>query len=450
MYSLNSEADTAGQTARRGSPPSPSPTPSRPSGGPAGPFARMSEALLSRLLSWAAGPTGRPTPLAPPARQRLLDAALAVAFALVAVRYAISAPNAPVGPLDVTLLAACTPLPLAWRRRTPLVAGAAQLPLATALLLRHAYPDVLFVAAVIGMVALYSTVAYSPYRRLALAGLPFSGAVLVVLFSRAKLPHFPNSLVGALLVFPVVVAALGHRIWMRRAEESRARLRTLRRNQIEALGQAVEHERGRIARELHDVVTHNVSVMVIQAGAARMVVDKNPAVAREALLAIEASGRAAMADLRHVMGLLTMVTPGDDPAERAPQPGLDGLEALVSRIQLTGIDITLSVTGERRALPPVLELTAYRVVQEALTNMVKHAVGASAAVRIDHLPRELSIEVVNTEGRPSEAAVTGSGKGLAGLRDRLAVYGGTLHTGPRLTGGYRVIASLPLELEEDL
>jgi signal transduction histidine kinase len=219
------------------------------------------------------------------------------------------------------------------------------------------------------------------------------------------------------------------------------------------LRQAVEHERARIARELHDVVTHNVSVMVIQAGAGRMVVDKDPALAKETLLAIETGGRAAMTDLRQVMGLLTMDSSDEGSAAQvdlSPRSRLDGLEALVGRIRPTGIHIDLRTTGERRALLPDVELTAYRVVQEALTNMVKHAVGASAVIHVDYGPRELSVEIVNTEGRPGEAAATGGGRGLAGLRERLALHGASLSAGARLTGGYRVKASIPLKPPESM
>ncbi|WP_042377228.1 sensor histidine kinase [Streptacidiphilus melanogenes] len=406
----------------------------------------------------SAGPTAwllratEPLPR-PTRRQQLLDAGLALAFALVALRYALTTPNLPASPLDVRLLAPAAAAPLAWRRRAPLPALWAQLGFSMALLARHVFPDLLFTASLVAAVALYSAVAHSPHRRLCLLSAPVAVAVLIVLVSRARLPHFPNGLVGALLLFPVVVTALGQRLWARRAEESRARVRALEQDRIEALRLAVEHERARIARELHDVVTHNVSVMVIQAGAARMVVDQNPALAKEALLAIESGGRAAMTDLRHVMGLLTMEGSAAPDAEQqpelAPQPGLDGLDALVERIRLTGIRIDLTVSGERRALPPGVELTAYRVVQEALTNMVKHATGADALVQVDYGPRELSVDVANTEGRPGEAAATGGGKGLLGLRERLALYGGTLHTGPRLTGGYRVKALIPLDLLED-
>ncbi|WP_042366093.1 sensor histidine kinase [Streptacidiphilus neutrinimicus] len=399
-------------------------------------------------------------------RQRLLDTGLALAFVLVAVRYSLETPNRPASPLAVTLLAAVAAGAPAWRRRAPLAALWLQLACDLTLLACHAFPDVLFAVSLVGAIALYSAVAHSPHRRLSLAAAPVAATVLVLLISRARLPHFPTWVVGALLLFPVVVAALGQRLWARRAEESRARVRALELDRIEALREAVEHERARIARELHDVVTHNVSVMVIQAGAARMVLDQKPELAKEALLAIESGGRAAMTDLRHVMGLLTMgdsdvpegsggfaasarsgVTTSE--AELAPQPGLDGLEALADRIRLTGIRIDLAVTGERRALSPGVELTAYRVVQEALTNMVKHAAGATAFVQVDYGTQELSVVVANTEGRPGAAAATGSGRGLLGLRERVALYGGTLQTGPRLTGGYRVKALIPLDSLED-
>ncbi|MGW9118589.1 sensor histidine kinase, partial [Streptomyces sp. NPDC055663] len=213
----------------------------------------------------------------------------------------------------------------------------------------------------------------------------------------------------------------------------------------------------RIARELHDVVTHNVSVMVIQAGAARTVMKTSPGQAAEALLAVEAGGRAAMTELRHVMGLLTMADEDGDEepdagadlagtaAELTPQPGLDQLEMLVGRVRDTGLAVDLTVTGSPRPLPPGLELAAYRVVQEALTNTVKHASGATAAVTVEYGLQQLRVEVTDAGGHPGEGANAGSGRGLIGLRERLAVYDGTLNTGRRLTGGYRVEALIPLE-----
>jgi signal transduction histidine kinase len=207
-----------------------------------------------------------------------------------------------------------------------------------------------------------------------------------------------------------------------------------------ATRRAVQEERARIARELHDVVTHNVSMMTVQAGAARKVMDSAPDQAREALLAVEAGGRAAMSELRHVMGLLTM----PEAVDLAPQPGLDQVAALAGRIRDTGVPVELVVSGTPVPLPPGVDLAAYRVVQEALTNTVKHAAGASVAITVDYRPGEVRVEVADTGGVPSPAAASGNGRGLMGLRERLAVYDGTLDAGPRGTGGYRVRAVIPV------
>ena len=334
-------------------------------------------------------------------------------------------------------------LPLVFRRRYPLAVLWAVLAIASAVSDNDAALRVSFYACVI---AAYTAAVYSPYRLPALASLPFA-ALLYTRLREPAVPTVPDDAVPFLILIPIAVAADGLRRWKRHADEGRARLSTLELEQAEALHQAAEHERARIARELHDVVTHNVSVMVIQAGAARKVMQANPDQAREALLAVEAGGRAAMTELRHVMGLLTLDGDGADPAattDLMPQPGLDRLEALVQRVRDTGTPVELTVTGEPRPLLPGVELTAYRVVQEALTNTVNHAAGATATALIDYGTDELRIEVTDTGGRPNGAAATGNGRGLIGLRERLAVYGGTLHTGPRLTGGYRVTAQIPL------
>ncbi len=209
-----------------------------------------------------------------------------------------------------------------------------------------------------------------------------------------------------------MVAANGLRTWRRRADEDRRRLRDLERDQEDALHRAVEHERARIARELHDVVTHNVSVMVIQAGAARTVMTGAPEQAREALLAVEAGGRAALAELRRVMGLLAVDTDAPEPAGTAdltPQPGLDRLAALIGRVRETGLPVELTVTGERRAVPSGVELAAYRVVQEALTNTVKHATGATATVLVEYGAEQLRVEAPTPAANPVPAPMRATG-----------------------------------------
>jgi signal transduction histidine kinase len=335
-------------------------------------------------------------------------------------------------------------LPLVLRRRYPLAVLWIVLATASVVSDSDAALRLSFYACVI---AAYTAAVFSPYRLPALASLPLA-ALLYTQIRESAVPTVPDDAVPFLILIPIAVAADGLRRWKRRADEDRARLSTLEHEQAEALQRAAEHERARIARELHDVVTHNVSVMVIQAGAARKVMQARPDQAREALLAVEAGGRAAMAELRNVMGLLTMDSDGPDPAGTAgltPQPSIDRLEALVRRIRDTGTPAELTVAGQPRPLLPGVELTAYRVVQEALTNTVKHAAGATASVLIEYGTDQLRVEVTDSGGTPGASATTGNGHGLIGLRERLAIYGGTLTAGLRLTGGYRVTAQIPLE-----
>lgn len=328
-------------------------------------------------------------------------------------------------------------LPLVFRRRYPLAVLWIVLAAAPVVAEYDAALRLSFYACVI---AAYTAAVYSPYRIPALVSLPLA-ALLYARIREPAVPTVPDDTVPFLILIPIAVVADGLRRWKHRVS-------ALEREQAEALRRATEHERARIARELHDVVTHNVSVMVIQAGAARKAMDATPDQAREALLAVEAGGRAAMAELRHVMGLLTMDSDSPEPAAGAdltPQPGLDRLEALVQRVRDTGVPVELTVAGKPRPVPPGVELAAYRVVQEALTNTVKHAAGARATVVVEYTADRLRIEVTDTGGKPGASAATGNGRGLIGLRERLAVYGGTLQTGHRLTGGYRVTAQIPLE-----
>ncbi|UUU27986.1 sensor histidine kinase [Streptomyces sp. DSM 40750] len=406
------------------------------------------------LLTRPTGPPPRPT-----RRGRTFDAAMALAIGVGSVYYVldnmtgivdrgdrpVAAPGEWIGPVIVAIIASA---PLTLRRRYPL--AVLWIVLAAVMVTPHDAPRLTFYACV---VAAYSAAAYSPHRIPALASL---GMAVLLVSTDSALPTVPDQYAPYLILVPIVVAADGLRTWKLRTDEGRRRLSAMEREQAEALRRAIEHERARIARELHDVVTHNVSVMVIQAGAARKVMDAHPDQAREALLAVEAGGRAAMTELRHVMGLLTPDTPADPhspgPAgmvDLAPQPGLGQLETLVARVCKTGMPVKLTVTGQRRPLPSGIELAAYRVVQEALTNTVKHAAGASAAVTVDYTATHLRVEVTDTGGTPgtprTTGSATGAGRGLIGLRERLAVYGGTLHTGPHCADGYRVTALIPLE-----
>jgi len=335
------------------------------------------------------------------------------------------------------VLAVLTALPLVFRRRYPLAAFWAVI---GATLLYHLSPGLdpafTFTACVI---AAYSAVMYSSYQVAAIAG-ALAGAGLIVGLHKATVPAIRPGLVTFLFLIPVVLAANTIHTW-------RQRVRTVEAERETATRMALERERSRIAQELHDVVTHNVSVMMVQAGAARKVMAAAPERAHEALLAVESSGRAAMTELRHVMGLLAMNGDALDPDTEAlaPPPGVSQVAALAARVRDTGVPIELTVSGSPIPLSTGQDLAAYRVVQEALTNTVKHASGASVKITIDYQPNALRVEVTDTGGAPSATVRSGGGRGLIGLRERLALYGGTLEAGKIATGGYRVHAVIPME-----
>jgi signal transduction histidine kinase len=338
------------------------------------------------------------------------------------------------------LLVTLTALPLLVRRRFPL--SAFWVVLCAAL----ADPDLVsWITVATLLIATASALRYSRNPVPATGGFALAATLVSFAFRHDDTPPVPPGLLVALLVL-AALAGLA-RCWQLRLQAARQRLLDLEREQREATRRAVEEERARIAAELHDVVTHNVSVMVIQAGAARKVLDSEPELAREALLAVESGGRAAMAELRHVMGLLAASGTGRDAAagrdELEPQPGLGQLAALVDRVRAAGTPVSVDLAVPPEPLPSGVDLTAYRVVQEALTNTVKHAAGASATVAIGHDGDWLEIEVADSGGTPGPQARTGGGRGLIGLRERLAVYGGTLESGRRIGGGYVITARVP-------
>ncbi len=355
-------------------------------------------------------------------------------------------------PSFILLGVALTTAPLALRRRYPITAFCVIL---TAVIATSNYTTTVTFATVI--LAAYSAVVYSRFRRMALLGVS-TGAIIVTAAFPNTTPPVPARYTALLVLMPTVAVAIAMRIWRQRAGDSAERLLQAEAEHEAETRRAVEAERARIASELHDVVTHNVSVMVVQAGAARRVLGSSPGQAREALLAVEASGRTAMGELRHLLGLLAPageLADGDD-AVLVPQPGVGQVRSLVDRVRAAGLPVELTVTGAR-ALPPGVDLGAYRVVQEALTNVIKHANQARTVVRIEYRPRELLI-TVSDDGRPADApspGVTpglarprrqdGGGRGLIGLRERIAIYGGELDAGPRLGGGWRVQARIPLE-----
>jgi len=240
------------------------------------------------------------------------------------------------------------------------------------------------------------------------------------------------------IVLPVLLG-LAVRSLRDRSRELAEQTAELQREREENARRAVLEERVRIARELHDVVAHHVSVMGVQAGAARRVMARRPDQAEEALSSIEASSRQAVVELHRLLGFLRRE--GQEDA-RAPQPDLAQLPELIAQASQGELAVDLSVEGEPRPLPGTLELSVYRVIQEALTNALKHSGGTAATVRVSYEAATLEVEVAD-DGRGGIPA-DGGGHGLIGMRERVRLHGGHLRTGPAPAGGFMVHASFPL------
>jgi signal transduction histidine kinase len=232
------------------------------------------------------------------------------------------------------------------------------------------------------------------------------------------------------------------------AGSRRARTLATEKALVEAEARAaVGEERARIARELHDVVTHHVNLVVLQAMAASGMLDRDPERVREPLRVIESSGREALTEMRRLLGVLR-----EDDAERplAPQPGVADVDALVGSARTAGLSVGLAVSGTPRRLPAGLALTVYRIVQEALTNAARHAAGSRVGVSLRYEPESVEVAVVDDGGKQVEHGAPGGGRGLLGMRERVAVFAGTLETGPSADGGFAVHARLPAPPEEDV
>jgi signal transduction histidine kinase len=233
--------------------------------------------------------------------------------------------------------------------------------------------------------------------------------------------------------------ALGTRT--EQARELRLRVEAAERDRAIATERATNEERSRIARELHDVVAHSVSVMVVQASGVRRLLRDDQEREREALVSVEQIGRQALTEMRRMLGV--MRTGEDQPAALSPQPGLMHLDRLIAQVEEAGLPVTLQIEGERPDLSPGVDLSAYRIVQEGLTNALKHAKGAHAEVVIRYIDGLVQLEIAD-DGVGSPNGTPG-GHGLVGMRERVAVYGGTLEAGPRDGGGFVLRAELPVE-----
>ncbi|GAB4055239.1 sensor histidine kinase [Catellatospora paridis] len=284
------------------------------------------------------------------------------------------------------------------------------------------------------LICAYSAVAYGRSVRWAAALLVVSAIVSATLFAQS-IPQMPGWASPFAVLVPAGLFAFALRNARGRADAAARRAAALELEQAATARAAIVEERARIARELHDVVSHHVSVMVVQAGAAGKVIDRRPDLAAGALSAIEDSGRAAMAELRHLLGLMA---PVDDRLH--PQPGLRELDTLVDAVRAAGQPVTLHRDGAD--VPEGVDLTAYRVVQEGLTNALRHAPGARTAVDIRRDGVDLLVEVSN-EVPTAEPGGPGAGRGLLGLRERLRLHDGTLQAGAAPGGGFRLTARIP-------
>ncbi len=362
---------------------------------------------------------------------RIWDAVLALALLSGGILgLAIEPPPDARGPIAVGVaLVLAQNVPIAWRRRAPLVVAAVVV-VSDALLTYLGYEATSGVSVAI---ALYTAAAYRERERVAPV-LLLLAAVAVPFAFVVNEGNWVETVLGVIVIAGVPIT-YGRIVFNRRA-------RIVRDRELAARG-AVIVERARIARELHDVVAHHMSVMVVQAGAARAVVDADPEAAVDALRQIEASGRAGLTEMRRLLEILK--SQERDP-DRAPQPGLAHLDELLAGMRATGLPVEAVIEGSPQPLPPGVDLSAYRIVQEALTNSLKHAGEAHARVLLRYAPDALDIEVAD-DGSGAPVGDGGGGQGLIGMRERVQLFGGTLESGPRPGGGFIVRARLPL-LEE--
>jgi signal transduction histidine kinase len=331
------------------------------------------------------------------------------------------------------------------------LAVAATLPIA----LRRVYPRLVFVVigsatfvAAIGydsywaagaIVAFYTIGAHLQRREAAVYGL--TGLVALGLAIASIGGGGWTSTITLLRLAPFVAAwILGDNLRTRRAylRALEERAAQLEREQEANSRRAAAEEQTRIAREVHDIVAHNLSVIVVQSTAADAVFDSQPDEARRAVRTIEATARRALDELRRVLGV---VRSDEEAIELAPQPGLAAIEALADNVRAAGLDVGVDVAGSPCQLPPAFQLSVYRIVQEALTNTLRHADARHATVSLGFDPDELTVEIVD-DGVATPG--NGAGRGLLGMRERAAVFGGTVEAGPAEGGGYRVAARLPL------
>ena len=323
--------------------------------------------------------------------------------------------------------------PIAVRRLYPTVVGTG-VPVVEAI--DHAFWNPQFVGYVVAYVcALYALAVWTPPRRFAI------GTTVVVVVDIGLNSGSEASLRGTV---PFVVATVVAMLLVRRVVGDRERrVRLAERERDLAAREAVVEERARIAREMHDVIAHHVSMIVVQAGAERSVLDEGEgdvATTREVLATVERSGRSALIEMRRLLGMLRE----DDKDPLTPQPGISDVPMLVGQLREAGLSVELHIEGDRCELPEGIELTAYRIVQEALTNALKHAGEAHASVYVRYRADSIELEIAD-DGKGNRSAAPAGGHGLVGMRERVALYGGRFQASRDPGRGFVVKAALPIK-----
>jgi signal transduction histidine kinase len=371
-------------------------------------------------------------------RRQLIDVALPLVLAVAAVaEVAATDVDGPWG--AAVWFALGTTLPLLWRRSAPLVPVTAALGTFAFVDTAYGIADELSVPFAGLLIAVYASGAYTTRRDGRIAAAIIGALVVLMAVSIGEDVVGDTLFIGGIL-FAVWGAATVVRSRQELAGALAARTVELEHEREENAKLAVAEERARIARELHDVVAHNLSIMVVQAGAERRALGDERPETSEVLETIETTGRAAMAEMRRLLGMLRR---SDDELALAPQPSLRHLGDLVEQVREAGLPVDLRIEGEERPIAPGIDLSAYRIVQEALTNALKHAGPARARVTVRYGENELDVEIAD-DGAGAEDEVPAGGHGLVGMRERVALFGGDLAAGKRRGGGYAVRARLPL------
>ena len=356
--------------------------------------------------------------------------------------YSLDPSATPAQRVVLTVVVALATLSLAWRRRAPVavlavVMGSVVLGVAFATSDQGQGPLSPFLGV---LLAVFSFGAYARQRRKIVTGVAVLSTLFAVDVVHSRLEDAEADIGGwvAVALFWWLGRLFGGRLL--RVTQLEQRAEQLEQDREVNAKAAVADERARIARELHDVVAHSVSVMVIQAGAALHTLNADDVDTAEALGSIETTGRQALVELRHLLGILRGA---DDEHALTPMPGIALVKVLSEQMREAGLPVEVRVEGESTTLPPGIDLAAYRIVQEALTNTLKHAGPAHACVTIRYEAHALELEI-RDDGRPGAPTTDGTGHGLVGMRERVALYGGVLDAGRSASGGFGVRARLPL------